>query len=165
MMPSVVAVCQTSLSSLASSPSYSHLPPKSISEGFFGCFVDSEDIIEQPDIMSTRVRLAIENSINTTSRRMWKSNDGNGPEGPDHFAEYLFFNPSMREITSMNTITQSQVDNNKVSHLLPKRVKLSDSAIGLVVTIRISVTKRTAWFPLDFNSAGFVIAQPVHSHF
>ena len=41
-------------------------------------------------------------------------------------------------------ITTDQLDNNEVSNRLPKRVKLSDSAIGLVMSIGVSVAKCTS---------------------
>ncbi len=51
-----------------------------------------------------------------------------------------------------------------VEKLLPKRVKLSDSGVGLVVALRVSIHNCKAYYPLDFNSSGSVLMEPARGH-
>ena len=46
--------------------------------------------------------------------------------------------------------------------MLPRRVRLSDSAVGLTVAMGITTQDRGTWWPADFDSNGQVRADRGH---
>jgi len=51
-----------------------------------------------------------------------------------------------------------------VEKLLPKRVKLSNSGVSLVIALRVSIYNYKAYYPLDFNSSGLVLIEPARGY-
>ena len=103
--------------------------------------------------------------MNLTNRQLWKPQDGHGAEDLD-YTEYKFFNPAMPQVEQLLlTTTAAILDGSGTATTLPKRVKLSDSAMGLVVLLGMTCHKTWSWWPLNFNSAGYAIMKGTLNHF
>ena len=57
-------------------------------------------------------------------------------------------------------LTPEMINAGTASELFPRRTRLSDSAMGVAITIGITVQKSRECWPLNFNAAGFPIAEP-----
>ncbi|KAM0798517.1 hypothetical protein BDR22DRAFT_891311 [Usnea florida] len=106
----------------------------------------------------------IAGAINITGRKPWKPVDGNGSENDD-YKIWKFWNPTMTEVQRLlETTTVAQLNANEITDKFPKRVKLSDSAIGLVIRIGVPISRCSQWWPLDLNAAGVVLGQPTRDN-
>ena len=87
----------------------------------------------------------------------WKPSDGHGSEELD-YKDYKLFNPTMLDVSSLLArVTKEMLDGTETVSVLPKRVKLSDSGMGLIVLLGVTVQKTWLYYPLNFNSAGYAI--------
>lgn len=84
--------------------------------------------------------------MNLTKRKLWTPQEGLGAEDLD-YADYKFFNPTMADLERLLFTTSAvMLDGSSTTSTLPKRVKLSDSAMGLVVQSNASVVMdHVAW--------------------
>lgn len=72
-----------------------------------------------------------------------------------------FFDPPIPNINHLHTLlTPERLATDSFAKLLPKCVKLSDPALGLVVILGVAVAKCIDRWPLNFNPAGYAIASP-----
>ena len=66
---------------------------------------------------------------------------------------HKIFYPTMKEVTELaKSISLDALTNNQVTNRLMKRVKLSDSAMGLIIQLRVTCVKSRDWYPLNFNA-------------
>ena len=80
--------------------------------------------------MSPSGRLTVEQTVDRTP---WKPSDGNGAEDQD-FKNHKFYNPTIMDVVEMsNSTSLESLTNNHIANHLPKRVKLSDLAMDLII--------------------------------
>ena len=103
--------------------------------------------------------------LNVLTRKAWAPKDGDGAEGLD-FAEYKYFNPTEKAVEKLlKFLTPAMILEGDATKHFPRRVRLSDSAMGVVITIGVTIAKSRDYWPLNFNAAGYAIAEPALRHF
>ena len=112
----------------------------------------------------------VELHANMVGRPLWTPEDGDGVEGPD-VEDWKFFDAD--EATTAAFIAASP-DRGELqclrgrgvqnSTIFPKRVRLSDSAMGLVISIGLTAHRTRDWWPLNFNATGYALGQPQLAH-
>ena len=71
----------------------------------------------------------------------------------------------MTEVQSLlDTVTLAQLNTSETANKFPKRVKLSDSAVGLVIHLGVAIARCNQWWPLDFDATGYVLGQPARNN-
>ncbi len=113
--------------------------------------------------MASRVVIALE--VNIRTRVLQSPVNRNGPEGD--FSKQVLFNPDIFLIDRLlNTVKLDAFQSYQpgIEKLLPKRVKLSNSGVSLVIALRVSIYNYKAYYPLDFNSSGLVLIEPARGH-
>lgn len=111
-----------------------------------------------------RSKAAIEGAINV-ARRNWKPADGEGQE--DGFEDWKLFNPEGTAIRSPKEADLTSEGFKKGLHkeTFPRRAKLSDAAIGILVLASIGTQVCAQSWPLNFNVSGMLIKDPKPQHF
>ncbi len=106
-----------------------------------------------------------DDQLNVSTRKAWAPKDGDGAEGLD-FAEYKYFNPTEKAVEKLlKFLTPAMISEGEATKHFPRRVRLSDSAMGVVITIGVTIAKSRDYWPLNFNAAGYAIAEPALRHF
>ena len=71
----------------------------------------------------------------------------------------------MHVVTKLaSSISLDALNKDQVSHRLLKRVKLSDSAMGLIMQLGITCVRSRDWYPLSLSASGYALAQPLLKH-
>ncbi|KAL9028889.1 MAG: hypothetical protein Q9196_002810 [Gyalolechia fulgens] len=93
-----------------------------------------------------------------TQRELWNAAFGDGT--PGDFEQWYLWDPTPQEADQLvahfqtNHIRPSDIDKGKVGHMVPRYVRLSDSAIGVVVKSQAPATQLGEYWPLDFTTVG-----------
>ncbi|KAL9001718.1 MAG: hypothetical protein Q9188_005316 [Gyalolechia gomerana] len=91
-------------------------------------------------------------------RELWNATFGDGT--PGDFERWYIWDPTPQEADQLvarfqaNMIRPSDLEKGNVSHILPRYVRLSDSALGVVVQSQAPGIKLGEYWPLDFTSTG-----------
>ena len=102
--------------------------------------------------------------LNRDDRAIWKAENGDGDENAD-FEDYRYFNPTSKQAEKLlSSLTPKKIDNGEATKIFPRRVRLSDSAMGVVVYIGVTINKSRDYWPLNFNGSGYPIAEPRLCH-
>ena len=90
-------------------------------------------------------------------RPMWTAGSGNGAENDR--GSWLTYNPTVSEMKAIlslidtpNAITGEKIEKDQSLDTIPKRVKLSDGAVAILVLIGVSTTLCSTLWPLDFSA-------------
>ena len=62
------------------------------------------------------------------------------------------------------TLTPQKISEGEAAKTFPSRVGLSDSAMGVVISIGVTITKSEDYWPLNFNAAGYAMVEPPLVH-
>ena len=107
---------------------------------------------------------SITEAINITDRATWRPTNGNGTEESD-YKDWKLWDPPMTEVEKLlDSVTLAQLGTSETANKFPKRVKLSDSAVELVIRLGVPIARCNQWWPLDFNATGYVLGQPARNH-
>ena len=71
---------------------------------------------------------------------------------PDQF---LLYNVKMANVEDiLLNVRLSELQKGQKSNMPPRRVRLSDSAVGLVIAMGVTTKNRGEWWPADFDQNG-----------
>lgn len=92
-----------------------------------------------------------------TDRAIWNIRDGDGPDATANINignSWKLYNPTMSSCCFIFNQVKNSSSLAQFNHLLPSRVKLSDSGMGLIIVVGVPVRDCNKNWPLDFNSNG-----------
>ena len=72
---------------------------------------------------------------------LWTPEDGHGSDEQD-YQEWKLYDPTMEDVEFiLQNITKEMLDGSSTSKIVPRRVKLSDSGMGLIICLGVTVQK------------------------
>ena len=66
--------------------------------------------------------------------------------------------------TLLKTLTPQKINERDATKTFPRRVRLSDFGMGVVISIGVTITKPKEYWPLNFNATSYAIAEPPLVH-
>ncbi|MCJ1259105.1 hypothetical protein MMC24_006940 [Lignoscripta atroalba] len=109
-----------------------------------------------------QMQKTIQEEMNRT-RTLWKAGD---EEGGDNIAGWKLYAPDpaqipiLREFIRRGSFTTAGFAEGKYKDIFPRRVRLADNAVGILVEADITNTTCNTYWPLDFNTNGGVRGGP-----